>query len=132
MSYLQGVKLNNVRAENERLKAEAREAHAIIDVLSGQIKQLHDDNAQQAARLKEAMNDLQEGAVIIVAYRAENERLATQLELSAKAWKEWEGTLKQRDNEIAHLRTLLRGVVREADRETNAFIAARAALKENT
>jgi uncharacterized coiled-coil DUF342 family protein len=94
------------------------------------------ENKRLTAKLKEAMNDLQEGAVIITAHRAEIERminklanyesevvrshagndalraeverLEKQLELSANAWKEWEGTLKQRDNEIARLRTLLK------------------------
>jgi hypothetical protein len=59
----------------------------------------------------------------------EIERL-TELLRSEGANRYWEGRWRDEFAENTRLRELLRGVVREADRETNAFIAARAALAE--
>jgi|SoimicMinimDraft_17_1059745.scaffolds.fasta_scaffold201264_2 hypothetical protein len=91
------------RAETEiaRLYAETMEANAIINVQSNHIKQLHDDNAR-----------------------------LTELLRSEGANRYWEGRWRDEFADNTRLRELLRGVVLEADRETNAFIAARAALAE--
>jgi cell division protein FtsB len=52
MKTEQRAVIGQLRAELKRLQAEAREAHAIIDALSGQIKQLHDDNARLSEQAK--------------------------------------------------------------------------------
>jgi cell division protein FtsB len=64
------------------------------------------------------------------AMRAENERLkADNMKLRTEVHRLYE-VEKEDVAHIVRLRELLRGVVREADRETNAFIAARAELEQ--
>jgi predicted transcriptional regulator len=81
---------------------------------------------KENARLTELCNSLKN---IIVTegdrMRAENARLHGLLQNS-------EMTVAEVIDANARLRELLRGVVREADRETNAFIAARAELGQQT
>jgi hypothetical protein len=56
-----------------------------------------------------------------------NEQLKEALR-SEGANRYWEGRWRDEFADNTRLRELLRGVIREADRETNAFIAARAAI----
>jgi predicted RNase H-like nuclease (RuvC/YqgF family) len=49
--------LTQAQAEIEQLKAEAREAHAIIDVLSGQVKQLQTENWLDIYKTWKALHD---------------------------------------------------------------------------
>jgi hypothetical protein len=62
--------------------------------------------------------------------QAENKQLQEAL-LREGANRYWEGRWRDEFADNTRLRELLKGVIREADRETNAFIAARAAVAEH-